>query len=256
MNLFSELFVSIYHQIDQITNESDNNSNALLNISIDLWCEKLNFSKEVKEKIYDTIYSLGKAEKKEPYNANKIALFYINKLTKIVDMKIAYVTFGLMVVGIGFIIYRFNTEQENSKNNQDRLISNDSFAKFDPQKLILIVNSLKKSCLDEIKINNDILNEDHCKKLYRSTSFLWMGSDDQLSSNFRNYRNYLVSSDEESEYDVYLVQIELLQFEKGFQKDANQLERSDAFRKLKGLKVEISDRLKVSVCENSNAYSH
>jgi hypothetical protein len=252
MSLFSELFLSIY---GEIKNQSDNNYDNLLNISINLWCEKLNIPREIKDKsIYETIF-LGKNGKE--YNANELAIFYFNKLTEISNMKaLTYVIFGLMVVGIGFIIYKFNSEQESSKSSQEKLFSNDSFTQLSPQKLILVVNSLKKSCLDEIKTNNKILNLDNCKKLYRSTSFLWMGSDDQLSSNFRNCNNYRVPSNEESEYDVYLVQIELPRFEKGFQKDADQIERSDAFRKLEGLKVKISDRLKVSVCENSNAYSH
>lgn len=145
-------------------------------------------------------------------------------------------------------------KSSNTKRNSTNPQSNPSSAPI-PKTLILVVNPLKKDCLDKIKSQkNKILIED-CEKLYRATSYLWIGDKSEISSNFKNDQSYKVIEGEESEYDVYFIEITLSQANDGFKEDVTQLNRIDAFRQLTNCSVKnISPRLKVSIYKDTNVY--
>lgn len=143
----------------------------------------------------------------------------------------------------------------NNDSNQKNVVTSDPYTQEQtPKILILVINSLKQDIIQSLK-KYEIIESGNCENLYLATQCLWLGSQDNLSQNFRYYEQFKVKSQEESEYDVYLVQIELENDDNGFKPDADQLKRISAFRKLTGLSVKVSDRLRVEVYENTGVYS-
>jgi hypothetical protein len=177
------------------------------------------------------------------------------------EMKsIKFIVFlGLVITAVGYVVFQLN-QQKTATRNQRSLSDDDNYPSYpfsEPKTLILVVNVLKKDCLDKIQNQGDKIQSEDCEKLYRATSFLWMGDElhPKLNRNLNDSGAFVVQEGAESEYDVYLLKIELPKANEGFEQNAGQLSRIDAFRELEGLSVQISRRLKVSVYENTNIYT-
>jgi len=105
----------------------------------------------------------------------------------------------------------------------------------------------------------DYISEDLGEDLYQCTKFLWIGSqqdfNEQISSLFLPY-NLGVKSNEESEYDVYLLRIQLRDYDEGFMPNISSNRRADAFLRLPeiGKLADISKRLAINSCENIGFY--
>ncbi|MBD2394714.1 hypothetical protein H6G11_10675 [Cyanobacterium aponinum FACHB-4101] len=291
-NLFDEIFDDIYNKIIE-EEYFYQNSDILLEYSIKLWCQKIGLNHDYIinnnyifyyiKKLSNSLYQEWEAKTTDvlekntqrvgfniiinaPYYGNQSPLYRIIK--KFIDQlqlggknmnndNIKVLVFlGLIITGVAFVVYKLN--QENTPtSNQKRTRSTSVLspkATIAPQ-LILIVNASKKDCLDKIQNQGNKIQPKDCDKLYRATKFLWMGTKDELDKNFKNYDSYIAQQDQESEYDVYLVQIDLPEMMEGFKQDANTLDRIDAFRELINLPIKISPRLKVSIYENTNVYT-
>ncbi|MTJ47348.1 hypothetical protein [Dolichospermum sp. UHCC 0259] len=126
------------------------------------------------------------------------------------------------------------------------------------QVLILVINSLKKDFVESLETQGKIEAQD-CDQLYRATQTLWLGNKESDSSNlnyrFENPKQFVVQQQEDSEYDVYLIKIELDDPHPGFKPNVNQIERMSAFRTLAGSSVEISLRLTVEVFIDTGVYN-
>ena len=80
--------------------------------------------------------------------------------------------------------------------------------------LILVINSLKEDFIQSLDRQGRIEPND-CDRQYRDTQFLWLGVEEL------NYADFIVDSQQkQSEYDVYLVTIELEQDHPGFRREA------------------------------------
>lgn len=166
---------------------------------------------------------------------------------------------GLVITAVGYVVCQIN-QQKTATSNQRSLSDDDNYLPSplpEPKTLILVVNALKKDCLDKLESQGNQIQSEDCEKLYRATSFLWMGDElhPKLNRNLNNSGAFVVQEGAESEYDVYLLKIELSKANEGFEQNADQVSRIDAFRELEGLSVQISRRLKVSVYENTNIYT-
>jgi len=120
--------------------------------------------------------------------------------------------------------------------------------------LVLLITAREEDFIQSLKSRK--LELEDCEKLYRATRCLLLGSEKNLPERLQNYGKFKVENEaSNSEYDVYLVTIRLKEPNAGFTPDADQIERNRAFRTLAGLNVEISDRLRVEVYENTGVYS-
>lgn len=123
------------------------------------------------------------------------------------------------------------------------------------QFLVLVVSHLQADFLESLKAKGRIDSKDG-ESLYEITKYLWLGDESEFSQRKANLNRYLVSEGAESEYDIYLVYLELKQADEGFKPKVNQLDRFDAFRKLADLSVNltISPRLQMEAYENIGVY--
>lgn len=124
------------------------------------------------------------------------------------------------------------------------------------QFLVLVVSHSQADFLESLKAKRRIDFKDG-ESLYEITKYLWLGSETEYSKIEPNIGKYSVAKGAESEYDIYLVCIELNQADKGFNSSVDQLDRYDAFRKLADLSVNltISPRLQMEAYGNIEVYN-
>lgn len=172
---------------------------------------------------------------------------------------------AFVVVAVIYLLYILKKqEQQNPRVREygetDQILRLNPVPTKTKQILILVVNVLKSEIIETIKTKKQI-EPDDCEKLYRTTEALWLGTETDLSPKlaecFSENNQFMVSPGAESEYDIYLMQIELKNPDNGFKPTADQLDRIDAFRNLSDLSVDIkvSPRLRVDAYENTGVYS-
>ncbi|EGK90432.1 hypothetical protein [Microcoleus vaginatus] len=123
------------------------------------------------------------------------------------------------------------------------------------QFLVLVVSHLQADFLKSLEAKGRI-NVNEGEALYEITKYLWLGDESEFSQRKANLNRYLVSEGAESEYDIYLVSIELNKADEGFKPKVNQLDRYDAFRNLADLvNFEISPRLQMEAYGNFDVYN-
>jgi hypothetical protein len=124
------------------------------------------------------------------------------------------------------------------------------------QYLVLVVSASQADLLESLQTKRQIDFSDG-EALYEITRYLWLGSETDFAPRKASINSSTVSEGEESEYDIYLVYIELNQADEGFKPNVNQLDRYDAFRNLDNLagKFEISPRLQMEAYGNFDVYN-
>ncbi|MBD1939597.1 hypothetical protein [Microcoleus sp. FACHB-68] len=123
--------------------------------------------------------------------------------------------------------------------------------------LVLVVSALQADFIESLQAKGSIDSKDG-ESLYEITKYLGLGSKTELPKIKNDMSQYSVSKEEEeSEYDIRLVYIELKQADEGFKPQVNQLDRYDAFRRLADLKVDltISPRLQMEAYGNLGVYN-
>jgi hypothetical protein len=275
----------IYSEIKYENSKGGNHDfNSLLSHAIDLWFDEIGLGKSdiIKNnilyeeaqnfslKIYNEwrsqtarVLTVFKTETNAPYVEEKSPLNRILSgllATRIYPMNgiMLIVLIALLIVAVSIVIYSIDNQKRVPLvlNNESDQPSQIPLEKLAEKILVLVINSQKKNCLDKIMSQSGEIKSEDCKELYRATSFLWMGNEQNQLARFRNFENldnYVAN--EESEYDVYLIKIILPKMSIGFLENADQLDRLDAFQLLAGCTADISRRLKVSVYENTNVYS-
>jgi uncharacterized protein (DUF2164 family) len=185
-------------------------------------------------------------------------LFEKNNM-KITDLKIILLI-AFIVTAIGYFLYYQSSQSNDSKkleNKQDNdLISS---PKKSQECLILVINALKYKNVSHLATQGKISSDDS-EIIYLATESMWLGLKDQipvkLNECFNSTNQFQVPEGEESEYDIYMIKIELEDLDKGFKAEADQLARIDAFRRLPDLSnnIKISDRLKVNAYKDTGVY--
>ena len=186
------------------------------------------------------------------------------------------VIIAFAITAIGYFIYILNQpkqqqttrREEPEKSNSNPLASSiytvqtppiptPTVQKITKQFLVLVVSHSQADFLESLQAKGRIDFKDG-ESLYEITKCLWLGSETEYSKIKPNIREYSVAKGAESEYDIYLVSIELNQADEGFNSNVdNQLDRYDAFRKLADLAVNltISPRLQMEAYGNIGVYS-
>jgi hypothetical protein len=277
--IFPKLFYQKLQEASNVLNKYSNSSFvSQLHDAIDYWVKELNLPNEAiiyisrKYKNKKHIENLALEAFEEWDNTNGIFGFtrgdnklkqYIKKLMNDYDF-----TSLNFIVLIGFLVttssYAFYLlDESNRKNNQSQdnsPINSKGLPQTQDKKediLLLVINASRQNIIQPLKSNHHI-TDDFSNEIYRITQALWMGNIREFSQ-FETwfFQDKEVSESEYSEYDVYLVKIELKYSDKGFSRNANQLDRLDAFRKLpeNTLNVYVSPRLPSKAYANKDFYS-
>jgi hypothetical protein len=172
---------------------------------------------------------------------------------------IALISFVIAAVGYWLYVSNQPRQQSTPKETLDNYSANHPtypIQKHNKQFLVLVV-AAEKADLVHLMKTKGYISPDDGTKLYELTKYLWLGSESDFIKKVSNTKDYLVAKDKESEFDNYLVYLELKQSDKGFKPNVGQLARYDAFRKLADLKVnfEISPRLQMEAYSNFELYS-
>lgn len=117
--------------------------------------------------------------------------------------------------------------------------------------LVLAIPASKEAILSSLY--NAVINQKDYEELYKATQSLGVFETNQVQ--LRDQTNQFQVS-EASEYDMYLVQVDLTQLDPRFGPDQDQMDRYDAFRNLPNLvaDIKISSRLTMDVCTFFNLY--
>ncbi|WP_143437861.1 hypothetical protein [Hydrocoleum sp. CS-953] len=192
------------------------------------------------------------------------------------------VLIAFVITAVGFFIYKLNdspkptqeinntfsqTPSQTSDPNSNTIhpqkqlpqtsdpTSNTPSPPKQPYLLVLVVSASNKSLIDSLKTEEKI-NKENSEKLYQATQYLRQDTEDKLSQKLANLNQY--QAKEPSEYDIFLITIELNQADERFKPNVNQLDRYDAFSNLylANAKIqEISPRLQIEAYGNLDVYS-
>ena len=177
---------------------------------------------------------------------------------------------ALVITAVSYFIYNINKSQELEPVKLSQSVQSppapiarpEPTLKYPPVQstysdvkylLILVVSATQQLVINSLKEKREIDYENY-ELLYKGTQYLCQGIKSELKSKLDRANQY--SSKDESEYDVYLITIELEQANQGFDKGVNQLDRYDAFRELTNLdtKVKVSERLKMEAYADFDVY--
>jgi hypothetical protein len=160
----------------------------------------------------------------------------INKVMLNMETK-DYLLIALVLAAAGYAFYQlkrshFDVQKEKPASEITRWI------------LVLVINARQSHIINTLKSGKiaDVKSDE----LYQVTQSLWLGTEASFqSSELSKWFSEKPAVSEDSEYDVYLVRAELSSDETGFHRNANQMDRIDAFRNLhsKCSKTIISSRL-------------
>lgn len=279
---FSKSFEDILNQLsNKILMQGSIRENRL-ELSIQAWCDYLDFSPTEKSYIQqgiknqeinfrvnpdflrskDVQISLGKNEVK----INTVT--FTDNLDERIrwrnhNMKF-YLLFAFVLVSIGYVYFIFSKEYEkqNSQNRKDQIAPpNASYPLSDQSNspyyfLILVVNVKYEGIVNVLKRNGSI-SPDIAIQLYHATQELWSGSEEQYSNLPIENSFKGEETPYPSEYDVYFIKIKLAQESSNFGESISQLSRRDGFMQLPTIAqdIKISNRLSSKSYANIGVYS-
>lgn len=122
--------------------------------------------------------------------------------------------------------------------------------------LMLVINAGRDSVIDAVR-NGGVAALDG-DQLYQATQALWFGDE----TNFKRLRLDKWFSEERAvaeptEYDVHLIRVDCASDDSGLHRNANQMDRLDAFRRFQsmGFKATVSPRLPSDAYGTTDVYS-
>ena len=256
--------------------------------AIKIWCKKLDLNDDETNYIKE-IYCRDEVKELTDYLDEEWKFNLLFKRSKLYDLEFwkvikikgkdenikFIVLIAFAITAICYCIYKLDkldkeqqiTRREGtikSSNDPSFTVQNPSDKTLPPspnptitkQFLVLVVSHAEAGFLESLQAKRRIDFKDG-ESLYEITKYLWVGTEDKYSKIKANISDYSVAKGAESEYDIYLVSIELNQADEGFNSNVNQLDRYDAFRKLADLSVNftISPRLRIEAYENIGVYN-
>lgn len=173
----------------------------------------------------------------------------------------SYLIVGLVIVVLVTIIFY----GRQGYQGRERLKAEKTFDKdliSSTKSLFIIVNAERDDLIstlsDASQGSTDVNWKMLSDKLYKSSKALWMGSSQSLEAhNIRDVLQRFQISDLNSEYDVHVVEVSLREFDVGFDRNANPVDRRDAFARLASnctKIIQVSPRLASSSCEGFGFY--
>jgi hypothetical protein len=284
------MFFQILNEVtNQINREYPGKQHDHLFHAIKIWCEKLDLKEDESEylKYISDYYCksskinrlINYLDEEWKYNLLRRSKLYDLEVWDVIKGKNENIKFVVLIAfaitAIGYFIYKLNKpkqqqttrREEPEKSNSNPLdssiytvqtppIPTPTVQKITKQFLVLVVSHAQAGFLESLKAKRRIDFKDG-ESLYEVTKYLWLGDETEYSKIEPNIGKYSVAKGAESEYDIYLVYIELNQSDEGFNSNVDQLDRYDAFRKLADLSVNltISPRLQMEAYENIGVYN-
>ncbi|MFM7408968.1 MAG: hypothetical protein ACKO3K_20485 [Cuspidothrix sp.] len=297
VQLVNKISDQIHYEIStryQFASEYDHFYPSLY-LAITAWCDQFRIDKDASnyilqghrfelEELTNLLYQEWKPKKRERLTFSGWESYLeISKLYKLLrrifdnhrmskrneNMKII-VLIGFVIVAVGYWLYVINRQKEQTqqptcrpepRQNENVSTSPSPAIQTPPvqrikQFLVLVISASQIDFLKSILAKGQISFSDG-EQLYELTKYLWTGSETDYQQRISNINRYSVSPEEESEYDICLVYIELQRTDLGFNPNVNQLDRYDAFRKLNDLTInfQISPRLQMEAYGNFEVYS-
>lgn len=147
----------------------------------------------------------------------------------------------LIALGVATIAYVLFRSLNHSKNSNQKADPKSAVNIATHKVLVLVINANREGVIDALRGHKSMETD----QLYEATQALWLGSKKEFESGPERWFGKGCEISELSEYDVCLVRYELNEDDRGFHRNANQMDRLDAFRRLqaKGLSPKVSQRV-------------
>ena len=174
----------------------------------------------------------------------------------------SYLIVGLVIVVLATIIL-YNKRQ--SLQNLEGFNTAKVFDRERPHSassLFIVINAETKDLISDLSNasqgGTDVSWEAIFDKLYKSLAAIWIGESQSLETQrIREISKKSLPSDLFSEYDVHIVEIALKEFDSGFKRSANPVDRRDAFKRLLfncTRRIQVSPRISSSSYEGFGFY--
>jgi len=162
-----------------------------------------------------------------------------------------YILIALAVAAAGYVVYRVTRRPQPPVQAPPVTTT----AAPTRRVLVLVINADRKNIIDALRSGGVAAVEGD--QLYQATQALWLGTEDEFGSNLSQWFSEARAVTEPSEYDVHLVRVDLSSDVPGLHRDANQMDRLDAFRSFQrtGVKTTVSPRLPSDAYGTTNVYS-
>jgi len=162
-----------------------------------------------------------------------------------------YILIALAVAAAGYVVYRVTRRPQPPVQAPPVTTT----AAPTRRVLVLVINADRKNIIDALRSGGVAAVEGD--QLYQATQALWLGTEDEFGSNLSQWFSEARAVTEPSEYDVHLVRVDLSSDVPGLHRNANQMDRLDAFRSFQrtGVKTTVSPRLPSDAYGTTNVYS-
>jgi hypothetical protein len=163
-----------------------------------------------------------------------------------------YILIALAIAAAGYVVYRL-TRRPQRPVEAPPVTTNVVPTRW---VLVLVINAGRESVIDALRSGGVAALEGD--QLYRATQALWLGPEAEFRrSNLSEWFSESRAVPEPSEYDVHLVRVELSSDDPGLHRNANQMDRLDAFRRFQsmGFKATVSPRLPSDAYGTTDVYS-
>lgn len=163
-----------------------------------------------------------------------------------------YLLIALAVAAAGYVIYRLARQPSESRGAPPARPA----AVPTRWVLVLVINAGRDGVIDALRSGGVAALEGD--QLYQATQALWLGPEAEFrGSNLSEWFSEARAVAEPSEYDVHLVRVELSSDDPGLHRNANQMDRLDAFRRFQsmGFKATVSPRLPSDAYGTTDVYS-
>lgn len=162
-----------------------------------------------------------------------------------------YLLIALAVAAGGYVVYRLTR-----KPSRQAPLTASPVVEPARKVLVLVINAGRESVIDALRAGGgSALQGD---QLYQATQALWLGSAAEFErSGLAQWFGTERAVTEPSEYDVHLIRLDIAADDAGLHRNANQMDRLDAFRRFQatGFKATVSPRLPSDAYGTTDVYS-
>lgn len=163
-----------------------------------------------------------------------------------------YILIALAIAAAGYVVYRL-TRRPQRPVQAPPVTTTAAPTRW---VLVLVINAGRDGVIDALRSGGVAALEGD--QLYQATQALWLGPEAEFRrSNLSEWFSEARAVAEPSEYDVHLVRVELSSDDPGLHRNANQMDRLDAFRRFQsmGFKATVSPRLPSDAYGTTDVYS-
>jgi hypothetical protein len=162
-----------------------------------------------------------------------------------------YLLIALAVAAAGYAAYCFKDKPSLQEPRTSSPVAEPA-----GKVLVLVINAGRESVIDALRAGRGSAWQGD--QLYEATQALWVGSAAEFEhSGLAQWFGTERAVPKPSEYDVHLIRLDIATDDAGLHRNANQLDRLDAFRRFQatGFKATVSPRLPSNAYGTTDVYS-